>query len=242
MQERGKLSLEQIQAFLERSGEVEFEERNREEVYGWVNETLRQQRYGKLKRSGRGLVRSYLAKMTGLGRAQITRLVTLYQSGEEVKPKPYRRSRFARRYTREDIALLAEVDAAHEVLSRPATRKILQRTYYDFQEPEYERLAALSVAQLYRLRQSGTYRKHGVMDQATGEGGDRETAKAGTGRAAGVSASGYSPSGGSGWSERGVSHQRRGRGDAMGGIRSDRTDQRGLSAAGAESDIGAISL
>jgi hypothetical protein len=99
MQEREKLSLEQIQAFLEGSEEVVFEGRNREEVYGWVNETLRQQRYGELKRSGRGLVRRYLAKMTGLGRAQITRLVTMYQSGEEVKPRPYRRRQFARRYT-----------------------------------------------------------------------------------------------------------------------------------------------
>jgi transposase InsO family protein len=167
MQEREKLSLEQIQAFLGGSEDVEFEGRNRAEVYGWVNETLRQQRYGELKRRGRGLVRRYLAKMTGLGRAQITRLVTLYQSGEEVKPKAYRRSRFARRYTREDIALLAEVDAAHEVLSGPATQKVLQRAYYDFQEPEYGRLAELSVAQLYRLRKSGTYRKHGMVYQAT---------------------------------------------------------------------------
>jgi hypothetical protein len=63
--------------------------------------------------------------MTGLGRAQITRLVTMYQSGEEVKPRGYRRQRVARRYTREDIALLAAVDEAHEVLSGPATRKIL---------------------------------------------------------------------------------------------------------------------
>ena len=125
MQEREKLSLEQIPAFLEGSEEVVFEGRNREEVYGWVNETLRQQRYGELKRSGRGLVRRYLAKMTGLGRAQITRLVTMYQSGEEVKPRPYRRRQFARRYTREDIELLAALDEAHEVLSGPATRKIL---------------------------------------------------------------------------------------------------------------------
>jgi transposase InsO family protein len=167
MQANEKLSLDQIQAFLESSEEVVFEGRNREEVYGWVNQTLQQQRYGQLKRSGRGLVRRYLAKMTGLGRAQITRLVTVYQSGEEVKPKRYRRQRFARRYTREDIELLAAVDEAHEVLSGPATRKILQRAHYDFQEPGYERLAELSVAQLYRLRKSVTYRKHGMVYQAT---------------------------------------------------------------------------
>ena len=167
MQANEKLSLEQIQAFLQGSEEAVFEGRNRQEVYGWVNETLQQQRYGELKRSGRGLVKRYLGKMTGLGRSQITRLVTLYQSGEEVKPKAYRRSRFARRYTREDIGLLAGVDEAHAVLSGPATRKILQRAHYDFHEPGYERLAELSVAQLYRLRKSSTYRKHGMVYQAT---------------------------------------------------------------------------
>ncbi len=167
MQVNEKLSLEQIQAFLEGSEEVVFEGRDRQEVYSWVNRTLQQQRYGELKRSGRGLVKRYLAKMTGLGRAQITRLVRMYQSGEEVKPKAYRRQRFARRYTREDIALLASVDEAHEVLSGPATRKILQRAYYDFQEVQYQRLAELSVAQLYRLRKSTTYRKHGMVYKAT---------------------------------------------------------------------------
>ena len=167
MQASEKLSLEQIQAFLTASDEVRFVGRNREEVYGWVNQTLRQQRYEELKRSGRGLVRRYLAKMTGMSRAQITRLVTLYRQGEEVKPKPYRRHRFAQRYTRQDIELLAEVDEAHEVLSGPATQKILQRAYHDFHEAPYHRLAGLSVAQLYRLRKSRTYRQRGMVYQAT---------------------------------------------------------------------------
>src|SRR5260370_39433369 len=86
-----QLSLEQIQAFLEGSEAVGFEGQNREEVYGWVNQTLRQQRYEELKRSERGLVRRYVEKMSGLSRAQTTRLITLYLGGEEVKPQPYRR-------------------------------------------------------------------------------------------------------------------------------------------------------
>ena len=156
-----------MQAFLDGSEEMQLEGQNRDEVYGWVNQTLRQQQYEGLKRSGRGLVRRYLAKMTGLSRAQITRLVTRYREGEEVKPKPYRRWRFAQRYTREDIELLAEVDEAHEALSGPATRKILQRAQYDFKEPRYQRLAELSVAQLYRLRKSRTYRQRRMAYQAT---------------------------------------------------------------------------
>ncbi len=167
MQVPEKLSLEQIRAFLDGSDVVRLEGQNREEVYGWVNQTLRQQHYEELKRSGRGLVRRYLAKMTGLSRAQITRLVTMYREGEEVKPRPYRRRRFAARYTREDIELLAEGDEAHEALSGPATQKILQRAHYDFKEPRYQRLAELSVAQLYRLRKSRTYRQRRMAYHAT---------------------------------------------------------------------------
>ena len=67
------LSLEEIRAFLRASDELGFEAQNREEVYGWVNQILRQQRYQDLDRTGRGVVRLYVAKMTGLSRAQVTR-------------------------------------------------------------------------------------------------------------------------------------------------------------------------
>jgi transposase InsO family protein len=167
MQAGEKWSLEQIRAFLEASDGLGFEGRQREEVYGWVNQTLRQQGYQDLKRSGRGLLRRYVEKMTGLSRAQTTRLITRYVQGEEVKPKPYRRYRFPQRYTREDIDLLAAVDTLHETLSGPATQKILQRALHEFGETKFQRLAEVSVAQLYRLRNSGRYRQRRVAYQPT---------------------------------------------------------------------------
>jgi hypothetical protein len=57
----GSLSLEEIQAFLEASGEVGFKGRNRDDVYDWINKALRGQRYQELKRSGRGWVRRELS-------------------------------------------------------------------------------------------------------------------------------------------------------------------------------------
>jgi len=167
MQVGEKLSLEQIQAFLEGSLEFRFIGENREEIYRWANGTLKQQGYETLKRSARGLVRRFLEKTTGLSRAQVTRLVTPYLKGETVKPRLYRRYRFPQRYTREDIDLLALVDTLHDTLSGPATQKILQRAYHDFGETKFQRLAKLSVAQLYRLRQSQQYRQHRVSFQAT---------------------------------------------------------------------------
>ena len=167
MQTGQKVSLEQIQAFLEASDEVAFEGCNRGEVYGWVDRTLREQKWSQLRRSSRGLVRRYLEKMTGLSRAQITRLIQLYEAGEAVQPKAYRRHRFATRYTREDVELLAQVDEAHQTLSGPATQKILYREFHDFGDARYQRLAGLSVAQLYRLRQSRAYRQRRIAYQPT---------------------------------------------------------------------------
>jgi transposase InsO family protein len=161
------LSLERIQAFLEGSGEVGFQGENREEVYAWVDQTLRQQGYEELKRSERGLVRRYVEKMTGLSRAQVTRLITVYLGGDEVKPQLYRRRRFPQRYTREDIALLAGVDEAHQTLSGPATKKLLQRACYTFHDTRYQSLARISVAHLYRLRSSRIYRERRIQYQGT---------------------------------------------------------------------------
>jgi transposase InsO family protein len=100
--------------------------------------------------------------MTGLGRAQVTRLVSQYAETGKVKPKPGRRSRFSSHYTKSDIELLAVVDEAHETLSGPATRKILHRAYHDFADLSYERLSSISVAHIYNLRRDRVYRERRI--------------------------------------------------------------------------------
>ena len=156
-----------IRAFLESSEELRFEASDRRELYEWVERTLVQQEYQALTRPNKGLVRRYLGKMTGLGRAQVTRLIGQYRQRGEVRAKAYRRHRFAARYGAPDIALLAEVDEAHETLSGPATQKLLQRAYYDFGDPRFAQLAGISVAHLYRLRATRTYRQQRVVYQPT---------------------------------------------------------------------------
>jgi hypothetical protein len=162
-----RISLAQIRAFLEGSEELRFESHNRQERCAWVGRTLVEQEYGGLGRAEKGLVRGYIAKMSGLSRAQVTRLIRQYQTSGEVKARVYRRHRFAARYSREDIALLAEVDEVHETLSGPATQKILQREYHDFQDTRFVNLACISVAHLYRLRASRVYRQHRIVVQPT---------------------------------------------------------------------------
>jgi transposase InsO family protein len=160
-------SLEQIQAFLAGSGEVRFAGQRREEVYGWIEMTLVRLQYVSLDKPGKGLVRRYTARMTGLSRAQVTRLIAGYRETGRVKAAVYQRTRFALRYTAADVDLLAYVDKAHGNLSGPATRRVLEREYDQYDQAAYQRLSAISVAQLYRLRNSAAYRKRNTTYQPT---------------------------------------------------------------------------
>ncbi len=160
-------SLEQIQAFLAGSEEVRFAGQRREEVYGWIEKTLVRHQYAGLDKPGKGLVRRYLSRMTGLGRAQVTRLIALQRRTGRVKATVYQRTKFATRYTGADVNLLAYVDKAHGNLSGPATCRILEREHRDYGQAAYVRLASISVAHLYRLRNSAAYRKRNTSYQPT---------------------------------------------------------------------------
>jgi transposase InsO family protein len=157
--EAEKLSLEAIGRFVEASEEIRFESANRSQVYGWVERLLVGQEYSAQGKAARGLVRRYIEKMTGLSRAQVTRLIGRYTAKGQVRPTIYRRCCFPQRYTRADIELLASVDEAHETLSGPATRRILEREVQLYGKQEYARLAGISVAHLYNLRKSQRYRE-----------------------------------------------------------------------------------
>ena len=155
----GKLSVEQIAAFLEGSTGVWFQGQRREEVYGWITQTLRGQSYRKQGKKVRGLIRRYVEKMTGRSRTQVTLLVARYMEHSQVEVTRYRRHKFQSRFTPADIEVLAEVDEAHETLSGPATKKILEREWAIYKHAEYERLATVSVAHIYNLRKRPRYRE-----------------------------------------------------------------------------------
>ncbi len=167
MDDTEAVSLEQIRAFLAGSQEVRFAGVERAGVYGWVERTLVRHEYAGLRRADKGVVRQYLARMTGLSRAQVTRLIAAQRQTGQVKAVVYQRTKFATHYTTADVILLAYVDQAHGNLSGPATRRIVEREYYDYSQAAYARLSAISVAQIYRFRNSAVYRKRNTSYQPT---------------------------------------------------------------------------
>ena len=159
MQAAEQLSLEQIRGFVAASEELRFASENRSERYNWVERVLVALEYAGQCKMARGLLRRYIEKMTGLSRAQVSRLIAGYSASGQVRVAEYRRRSFPRRYTRADVELLAQVDEAHETLSGPATRSILRREFEVYGKAEFVRLAAISNGHLYNLRNSQRYRE-----------------------------------------------------------------------------------
>jgi len=162
MKNLDQLSLNEMEELLSSSRKVTWQTEDNEAKYAWIGAVLKAQRYGKLGKREKGVVRRFLQKVTATSRAQMTRLIGQWLENRKIVRRTAARPAFAVRYTREDIVLLAAADAAHEDLAGPAMRHILHREFTVFSKPEYERLATISVSHLYNLRKSSVYRSRRV--------------------------------------------------------------------------------
>lgn len=129
------------------------------QYYAWIASTLKRTGYLHLSKKEKSTVREYLQRTTGYSRAQLTRLIEQYRQYRWIGKKEVTRNTFPRRYTRDDILLLANTDEAHQTLSGAATKKLFERAYHVYRDAAYERLATISVAHIYNLRKSTTYQR-----------------------------------------------------------------------------------
>ena len=115
----------------------------------------RRYRYFQLSKGPRGVLFAYMQRLTGYSRQHVSKLIAQYRDTQSLKPrKRVSRTCFARQYTAEDIALLAQTDGLHNTLSGPATKVLLRRAVEHFGDARYARLSQISVSHLYNLRRS----------------------------------------------------------------------------------------
>ena len=127
MQHAERLTLAEMREFLCASSTLSFAGTGRKQIYGLVEGVLHAQKYLGLSKKDKGIVRLYLVKISGLSVAQITRLIARWRERGVIEARASRRYRFPRRYTNDDILLLAKTGGAHEGLSAAAIRRILQK-------------------------------------------------------------------------------------------------------------------
>ena len=158
-------TIEQIREFLEGTTEVEFSNSpDSSALRAFVATVLWRYRYFRLSKGPRGVLFSYMQRLTGYSRQHLSRLVAQYRNTQSLKPrKRVSRTSFVRQYTAEDIALLAQTDSLHNTLSGPATKVLLRRAVEHFGDARYARLSQISVSHLYNLRRSEPYRKQRLV-------------------------------------------------------------------------------
>ena len=153
-------TLDQVRAFLDGRGPVDFDLDDRDTAYLFVRRSLERLRYHYLGKPDKGLVKAYLAKVTGLSRAQLTRLIAQHRRTGNIRDRRRKppANAFRRRYTPRDAALLAEVDAAYGRLSGPATEEALRRQHEVHGDGRFERLARISNGHIHNLRKRRDHR------------------------------------------------------------------------------------
>src|SRR3989338_98169 len=126
-------TISQLEQFLAGTISIDFRPTNIDEAYAFVEKTLRTFSYYKCSKKEKGIVRSYLAKLTGYSVSQMTRLIhSSTQTGRVIR-KRYHRHVFPRKYSLEDVALLAQTDALHDTPNGKAVKRILQREGVKYQ-------------------------------------------------------------------------------------------------------------
>lgn len=130
---------------------------DKDDCYRWIQGVLYKFCYQKLGKPERGIIIRYLIKISGYSRQQITRLIAQYRKTGRLKRRQRTVAGFTRKYTPQDIRLLAAMDKRHDTPCGPAVKKLCERAVEVFGQREYATLATISVSHLYNLRKSTTY-------------------------------------------------------------------------------------
>jgi hypothetical protein len=136
--------------------------------YAHVAKSVQSFAYATLCRADRGVVLRYLERTSGYSSAQVKRLVARVLAGAVLQRRYVAPSTaYAKRYTQQDIALLAQIDSAFDTLSGAATTHVLWRQWHVYGDARFERLSTISVSHLYNLRRSAPYERERVHRSKT---------------------------------------------------------------------------
>ena len=132
---------------------------SKDECYRFFQTELVRWGYLKLPRSDKGVVTRYLMKISGYSRQQLTRLVARYRDTGRLQRQQRTVAGFKKKYSDQDIRLLAAMDERHETPCGHTLKKLCERASVIHGDTDYQVLSKISVSHLYNLRKSSTYQR-----------------------------------------------------------------------------------
>ena len=152
-------TIEELRKFLKSSTLLVFKGLKRDEIYKWVEDTIIKFDYHILGKKDKGIVKKYLEKITGLSRAQVTRLIGKQRKTGRVTIEKSNHRIFPKIYSDQDIWLLATTDELHDFPNGVMIKKILVRMFTKYKDLTYENISNISVGHIYNLRKSVHYQR-----------------------------------------------------------------------------------
>jgi hypothetical protein len=91
-------------------------------------------------------------KITGYSRSKLTRHINQYRKTGQVKIKEYDRHKFEKKYTPQDISLLAQTTQLHDAPNGAALKRTLEHMVREYAKEEY-----LNISPIYNLKKKVSY-------------------------------------------------------------------------------------
>ena len=150
-------TVSEIEKLLNSKAKIGITAKTKAELYEELNLLLQSVKYNTLPKKDKTIVRKFILSLTGYSTGHVKRLISAYKKGK-LQWSHWDKNTHSKKYGTEDIRLLNKVDKAHNWLSGIATKQIMEREYSKFKKIEYESIKNISIAQLYRLRASKSYK------------------------------------------------------------------------------------
>ncbi len=150
-------TVEDIANYLKAKERIVFKINNKKEAYKWMENVLVRFRYLGSNKRTKGLIKMYVSAITGYSRAQATRLIKQYVKTGHIRVKVFKRKTFPKKYSREDIHLLAKTDELHNNPNGNALKTTLQRMADIFCDTKFENIKTISVSHIYNIRKTTAY-------------------------------------------------------------------------------------
>lgn len=147
-------TVEEIRTFIEGNTSGDFEIGSREEKYTCIRSPLVHTKYTTLDKKEKGIVKAFLAKVTGYEERQLKRLIKKWKRDGLRYVKRKAVGAAVCTYAPEDVALLIKTDVLHKTPNGIAVRDLLKREFFVFGKPMYQTIANISVSHIYNIRKN----------------------------------------------------------------------------------------
>jgi len=153
-------TLEDVEQFLAGTVDASLKlQGSKDDVYAWIQHTLVRFRYLWLGKKQKGLIRSYIQRLSGYSRPQMNRLIAQYRKTGRIKRRQRTVNGFETKYAKADVRLLAEVDRLVDDVSGTTVKTFCQRALDVHGDQRFARLAGISVSHIYNMRKTANYQR-----------------------------------------------------------------------------------